>query len=261
MSDYSSASEVEKQRLQIQRMIDDVNVSMPASVVSFNPTGTPKVVVQPLTQLKVTLEEGVQYLSLPVVEDVPVVLPYAQSAGLVVTLPIQPGDTGLLIIPDRGISNFLKGGGKETPPPFVGDAMTATPRAHSLTDAIFIPGLSANSAVLESYDNVHIELRDKARKNYISLGDDGIVFTDGQCTMRIADGALTVTAPNQIRMETPGEMHLRGSNVGLRDGDNYIKDTLRSRNGTFIDRDNVVLNTHAHTGVQSGSDDTGQPVK
>lgn len=253
MADYGAASGPESQRLQIQRMIDNVHVAMPVSVLSFDGSGAPKVTVQPLTQLKVTLGDTVTYKSLPVVSNVPVVMPYAQTAGLMLTLPIKAGDTGLLIVPDRGLDNFLTGGGGQSPPPFDGDPTTVAPRAHSLTDGIFVPGLNPDASTVQQYNTDNIELRDKQRKAYISLGPQGITITDGTCVMTMQDGRFNV--------ETPNLATIHSSNMDLGETSNTVQYDLRSRNGTFIDKDGVVLNSHTHDGVQSGSSNTGQPVK
>ncbi len=253
MSDYSSASDVEKQRLQTQRMIDNVQVAMPAKIVAFFPGKTPKANVQPLTQMKITLGDEVSYKSLPVVENVPVVIPYAQTAGLLLTLPLQAGDKGLLIIPDRGMDNFLKGGREVTIPPFNGNPTTAAPRAHSLTDGIFVPGLSPDADEITDYNTENIELRDKERKNYISLGPNGIEMTDGTCIMTIKDG--------NFKVETPNLATITSTNMRLGDGSNTFRDSLTSENGTFTDKDGVVLNSHLHSGVQTGSGNTDEPVK
>lgn len=253
MADYLAASPVESQRIVIQRMIDDVHVALPCAVLAFSGEGTPKVKVQIATQLKITLGNEVTYRSFPVVENVPVALPYAQTAGLALTLPIKAGDTGLLIVPDRGISNFVQSNGEPTPPPFVGDPTTANPRAHSITDGIFIPGVSVNAATLNAYNETSIELRDKERKCYISLGPDGIVFTDGTCVMEMKNGNWDV--------RTPGTTTISSTNIELGRSNNSFLHNLHSTTGTFIDKDNVVLNTHSHEGVEKGSDTTGEPVK
>ena len=114
MADYSVTSESENLRLQMRRMMDGLHVAMPAKVLAFQPGPPVRVTVQPTTQMKITLGEEVSYRSLPQLSGVPVVLPFAQTAGFLLTVPIQPGDTGLLVIPDRGLDNFLQAGDVST---------------------------------------------------------------------------------------------------------------------------------------------------
>ena len=128
MADYSVTSESENLRLQMRRMMDGLHVAMPAKVLAFQPGPPARVTVQPTTQMKITLGEEVSYRSLPQLSGVPVVLPFAQTAGFLLTVPIQPGDTGLLVIPDRGLDNFLQAGDVAAPP-FYGDPTLIQPRA------------------------------------------------------------------------------------------------------------------------------------
>ena len=258
MADYSSASPQEQQRLAISRMMANQHVAMPCKVLSFDGKSAS---VQPLTQMKVTLGEQVSYKNLPVVNNVPVVLPYAQTLGLAVTLPIKPGDTGLLIIPDRGTDNFLNSnGGAPTAPPFGGSADVSDARAHSLTDGILIPGCSVNAAALPSYDLEHVEVRDKDRKIYFSLGNDGIKVTDGTATLTMQEGAVKLETSGPFDV-TASTITMQSSNLNIGESENNVTGNFTSTNGTFIDKDNVVLNTHTHTGVQPGGGSTGEPDK
>ena len=287
MADYTSASDVESQRLQIQRLVDNVHVAMPVKVLEFMADGTPKVNVQPLTQLKVTLGDEVKFVSFPKLCNVPVVIPYAQTAGLLITLPIKSGDTGLLVIADRGIDTFLKGQGEETPPPFSGDATVATPRAHALNDGIFIPGLCIDAMTVDAYSLENIEIRDKQRKHYISLGPKGIEISDSKAVWKMQDGKLTVNAPNGIdeTSESPvsrvtSACHtLKGSNIDIGCGDghvnrmhgrfeigdagtaNIIHGDVTMPEGTVTDKDGVNLNTHTHGGIEPGGGSTAEPDK
>jgi hypothetical protein len=87
--------------------------------------------VKPLVQAMDEVEED-EFLAaaLPVICNVPVVFPGA--GGFRMTLPVQPGDTVLLVFADCSLDRWLAVGGDVDP----GD-----PRAHNLTDAIAIPGL------------------------------------------------------------------------------------------------------------------------
>lgn len=259
MADYSSASPEEQQRAMVQRMIDQQHVAMPCKILSFDGKTAS---VQPLTQMKLTQGEQVSYKSLPVVEGVPVILPYAQTLGLALTLPIKPGDTGLLIVPDRGIDNFkASSGASPTAPPFGGDPQTSAARAHSLTDGILIPGCSVDAAALPQYDLEHIEVRDKERKIFISLGNDGIKITDGQATITMQEGAVNLETPGSFNVQCGGAITMTSTNLNIGEDASSMTSTLTSTNGTFIDKDGVVLNTHTHKGVQTGTDTTDEPAK
>lgn len=71
-----------------------------------------------------------------VIPGVRVAWPRASGGAAYLTLPLQPGDTGLLVFADRALDRWYAQGGAVDP----GDA-----RAHSLADAVFYPGLPADS--------------------------------------------------------------------------------------------------------------------
>ena len=191
---------------------------------------------------------------------VPVVLPFGQTGGVLPDVPIPPGDTGLLVSPDRGLDNFVQAGDVAAPP-FYGDPTLIQPRGHRLTDAIFIPGLSSDAAQIADYSTEAIELRDRERKSYISLGPDGITMTDGTAIMKMSGGKLETTAPSGIAMQTDAQCTVRSQNMDLSGEGNTFSGNCRSTNGTFTDKDGVVLGTHTHEGVQTGDGTTGSPVK
>ena len=99
------------------------------------------------------------------------------------------------------------------------------------------------------------------RKSYISLGPDGITMTDGTAVMKMSGGKLETTAPSGIAMQTDAQCTVRSQNMDLSGEGNTFSGNCRSTNGTFTDKDGVVLGTHTHEGVQTGDGTTGGPVK
>ena len=271
MADYNVTSPSEAFGMQFDRMAGKIRCALPGIIQSFN-AATQIATVQPAIKMKVNLGEEVKQLDLPVVENVPVVLPFAQTAGLLLTLPIKPGDECLLIFADRAIDNFTQHGGTQ-PTVTTASEDTPTPRSHSLSDAICIPGIISNPQAVPQYNEEHIELRDRERKQYISLGPDGITITDSQARWNMKDGKVTLDAPagisetstSDISRVTTARETLVGSNIRIGADDSggvdEIENSLKSRSGTFIDTDNVNLNTHTHEGVVAGGDTTMEPVK
>lgn len=250
MADYTNISAEEQQRLVIHRLLQQLHVALPAQVQEFD-AASQKATVQPSVKMKVTLGDEVTFKALPLVTGVPVIIPYAQTAGLMLTLPVKAGDTGLLIVPDKGMDLFLQSNGEPTAAPFGGDKLTSAARSHNLTDAIFIPGLSVNSAAIASYSTDNIELRDKERKQYISLGPNGIVMTDGTGTLTMQEGVFSV--------KTPKTANITSKNMTLNGSSNAFQGNVVSMSGTFIDSSGVVLSSHTHSGVQTGSGTTAVP--
>lgn len=263
MADYMFASEAENELLKFRRLIAEVRIVLFAAVIRVS-TPPLRVSCQPLTMLKRTLGKDVSYIALPELVDVPVMLPYAQSTGLMLTLPIAEGDVGMLLVPDSAIDNVMS-----TPevaaPPIYGNPAFCTPRSRELEDAVFIPGLVTSYFDIEQYNLTHIELRDKGRKNYISLGPDGITLTDGTAVMKISGGKITSNAPAGIDNTTSG--HISNVAAGLMKiqstnfntgadgalGESTITGSLRSTQGTFTDKDGKILGSHTHNYTDDGT--------
>ena len=271
MADYSVTSPSEAFGMQFGRMAGQIRCAMPGIIISFDPA-TQTATVQPAIKMRVNLGEGVKQMDLPPIANVPVVLPFAQGAGLLLTLPIRAGDECLIVFSDRSIDNFMQSGGVQ-PTVATANEDTTTPRSHSLADAICIPGIISNPQAVPEYNTDNIELRDRERKHYISLGPEGITITDSAATWNMKDGKVTLDAPAGIQETskapvsrvTSARQTIIGSNVKIGEGSSggvdEIENTLKSRNGTFIDKDSVNLNGHTHTGVESGPSTTGEPVK
>ena len=270
MADYSVTSPSEEFGMQFNRMAGQIRCAMPGVIQSFDPV-TQTATVQPAIKMRVNIGEGVKQMDMPPIDNVPVVLPFAQGAGFLLTLPIKAGDECLIVFSDRSMDNFMQSGGVQ---PTVATASddTTTPRAHSLSDAICIPGIISNPQAVPEYSTDHIELRDKERKQYLSLGPEGITITDGTAKWNMKDGKVTLDAPAGIQetskaavsRSTPAKQTIVGSNIRIGEGSggtDEIENTLKSRNGTFIDQDNVNLNSHIHTGVETGGGNTQEPLK
>lgn len=270
MADYNIIHDSERFSIQFWRIIRQMRCALPGVIVSFN-SKLQTATVQPALTMKVTLSDEISYTPLPPIENIPVVLPFAQSAGLLLTLPIQTGDECLLIFSDRALDDFVQNGGiSNTTQP--GAELTGNPRCHDLSDAICIPGIISTPQAVPSYNTEHIELRDRERNQYISLGPEGITITDGTAKWNMKKGKITLNAPagieetstSPISRTTTATETLVGSNIRIGEknsgGVDEIENTLRSKNGTFIDKYGVNLTTHRHTDVETGTGITGSPA-
>ena len=86
-------------------------------------------------------------------------------------------------------------------------------------------------------------------------------MTDGTAVMKMSGGKLETTAPTGIAMQTDAQCTVRSQNMDLSGEGNTFSGDCRSTNGTFTDKDGVVLGAHTHEGVQTGAGTTGGPVK
>lgn len=273
MSDYSILSNAEKFAVQFNRMAAQIRCAMPGTIETFDPA-TQRCSVNPGFKLKVVLDGKASYVNLPIIQNVPVVVPYGQASGLMLTFPVHQGDPCLLIFADRAIDNFLQTG-QMAPPPINENENISSPRSHDLSDAICIPGLITDVDVVPNWSQDNIELRDKERKHFISLGPNGIELSDSEASITIVGGKVTTNAPAGITNSSAGAVtttgatitnaaagvnNVTGTNISLGSGENSISGTLKSTDGVFIDKDGIVSNTHIHSGVTPGGGSSGGPV-
>ena len=257
MADYSIISPSEAFSYQFWVEAGQLRTSLPGIIVGFD-AATQIARVRPACRMKVNIGDGVKHVDLPVIENVPVVLPFAQGAGLLLTLPIKPGDECLIVFADRAIDYFVERGGIQNTDTSAQPDVSYS-RQHHLTDAICIPGIISNPQAVPEYSTTHIEMRDRAREHFISMGPDGITISDSKAVWRMAGGEVTLEAPEGIKYTTPKNMTVNSRNVDLGD-DNRILGNMSSDTGTFTDYEGVNLNTHKHMDVRSGSDISGEPV-
>lgn len=114
----------------LESRLCDLHTALPGEVVSYD-SATMLATIKPLLKRKYATGELV---SLPNIQNVPVKHPRTVDAAI--HLPIKKGDGVLLIFIERSIDKWITQGGEVSP---------EDPRKHSLSDAICIPGLFAQS--------------------------------------------------------------------------------------------------------------------
>lgn len=126
-----------------------VHVSIPGRVESYN-ASTRKASVKPLIKEAALDEAGNRVTtSLPVITDVPVVLP--GSGGTRLKFDVGVGDTVLLVFADKSLDRWLVRGGEIDP---------ADDRSHTLSDAIAIPGLQDFASAGDA--DAYVEITDSS---------------------------------------------------------------------------------------------------
>lgn len=187
----------------------------PGIIKEFDPA-TNLAVVRPAIQAKVTPREGQpQYITFPTIIRVPVVIPYAQKAGLCITVPIRKGDECLLVFSDRMIDNFVKTGGIVKPECCGGDNKTSEPRQHDLTDAICIPGFISQPFKIPEWNTNAIEIRNRERTCFFSMNEnrDITISTTGN-TSTYCNNAI-VNAMSTANVCGNGGVYLNEQGVAL----------------------------------------------
>ena len=195
MAEYTFFSPSEAFKYQFKVEAAQLRMALPGIIETFDPA-TQIATVRPACRMKVNVGDGVKYVDMPVLKHVPVVLPFSQGAGLLLTLPIQPKDECLIIFADRAIDDFVTYGGIQNSETSV-QPDVSIPRIHHLTDAICIPGIISMPQAVPGYSTSHIELRDRERKNFLSLGPSGIT-PHRKCGSRVAEGRGSQVTLHQI---------------------------------------------------------------
>lgn len=118
-----------------------IRVGVPGVVQSYDFT-TQRATIAPLIGDQYLDADGANQTELPpVVSNVPVQFP--GGGGMILTFPLQAGDTGWLTFADRSIDAWKLQGGSQLPT----DA-----RRHSWADALFIPGVDPFNSPRQSAD-------------------------------------------------------------------------------------------------------------
>ena len=192
----------------------ELNVCLPATVVSYNSADN-TVDLQPAIQA--VLKDN-SFVSLPQIFDVPVL--ELGGAGLSIKIPLQAGDTGIVIFCDRDISLF-KQEKKNTQP--------NTLRKHDLSDGIFIPMRFGNSGS----SNIMIQSE------------------DGNTQFEVTSSGINIKGNINI------EGNITSS--GNIDTSGTISATGKISSDEEVTAKTINLTTHIHTGGHNGGN-TGTPV-
>ena len=215
----------------------DLHTCLPGVISSFDPS-TMTAEVQPAIQ-RLVFPDGAaaQWVNLPLIVDVPVVV--LSGGGYALTFPIHPGDECLLIFAERSLDNWHEQGGI---------SQQAHSRMHSLSDAFVLVGVRSKPNVVTNYDNSGVELRDASGQTNVRLDAAGLHLQQGQNTVDMTAGEIAISS-TVIRLS--GQVILDHTMQGTGGaGANFSGDVTAG---------SVSLMGHQHTGVQSGSSISGPP--
>lgn len=198
----------------LQSVIDaklcELHTSMPAEIVSYDHAKN-LAVVQPTLKRKYKGED--EAVELPNISNVPVAFQRMGPAHL--RLPIKPGQTGHIIFNERSIDGWQVSGGKIDP---------QDPRKHSLSDAVFYPGLVPNNNPMESsaaQDSVELKLNGA----YIEILTSGkFKVTNG--TEELFDLLVQILGKMIEEMTEQGEVDTTNTIFGPQKPNNFAKYTL-----------------------------------
>jgi len=205
--------------------------ALPCIIQSFNPTAM-TCEAQPTVNGIVRQQDGTsKEIKMPLLLDCPVFFP--GGGGVTLTFPIKPGDECLVIFASRCIDAWWQQGGIKG---------QAEIRMHDLSDGFIFAGVrSQPRAFLANTTSAQLRTDDGTAYVEVNPTSKNVNVVTPANVNVTAGGEAVVTAPT-IRLvgnvEITGNLNVGGTTIG---------------NG-------VNLNTHVHTGVQTGGGNTGAPL-
>lgn len=217
----------ESLRLALKALSLGLSVCMPAIIQSFDATKC-TCTAQPAIQALVSALQNVggtsqvqqSYVNMPLLLDVPVIMPNAGSFML--SFPVKAGDECLVIFSDRCIDNWWNSSGIQ---PQVTNQGVGELRFHDLSDGFAIIGPFSKPSVPTAISTSTVQLRTKDGGTFLEID------ASGNCNIK-------------ANVNITGNLVVSGTTTGTADG---------RFNGIHV-------SAHHHPGVQSGGSNTGEPI-
>ena len=211
----------------VENKIDNLRVSMPGKIISFDEkkqTAT----VQPL------LKEYVRgkWEPLPRLLDVPCFFP--RAGGYCLTFPVKPGDTVLIVWGDMCLDAWWQSGGEQT---------QLEIRRHDLSDAMCLLGITCVPKAVTDYSANSMMLRNEDKDSYFEImDDDKTINVAGAEKLNVkmvddidvhTDANINVKSQGETQIKAVGKLHLNsGSAV-------YINTPVLYVNGDIVHTGNM----------------------
>lgn len=210
--------------------------ALPCVVDNYKPAdlGNGTVDVKPCIQARLQKPTGeFVWVDLPMLVDCPVVFP--GGGGFTLTFPIQRGDEILVVFSSRCIDAWYQLG---SPAKESGDGIQTQPqldlRLHDLSDGFAIAGVKSCPRSIPDISTTTTQLRSDDGATFVEVGE-------AEITLKAATINMNYTTLNQT-----------GTNTNIH--------STVTQDGGQMSSLGTVVHTHVHTGVQSGSNNTGQPA-
>jgi hypothetical protein len=166
-----------------QEILSDIHTAMPALVVSFDPSKQ-TITAQPCLQRK--FKELDNPVSLPLIEDIPVLLP--GSGDFFLTFDVKKDSYCWLIFSERSLANWIDSGGIVDP---------ASRRKFHLSDCVAFVGINPLPSKLGTVDSDCMTLRNRANDTKITLKTDSIKLENPNGNIELkANGQVAINGSN-----------------------------------------------------------------
>lgn len=217
----------------LRKMMMKMDGQLPARVVSYNRASN-RATVQPLISMISTA--GTRVGRAPIAA-VPVLA--LGGGNFFINFPLGPGDLGWIEASDRDISLFLQ------------SAQQASPndgRLHSFESGRFIPDVLDKFTFTPDAGAMIISSLDGSTRIVMSEGKINLIAADVQ----INSETLEINASTSVTVNT-GAYNINATGIGTEVTGTVVLPTNTTVAG-------VPFPTHSHSGVQTGSGDTGGVV-
>jgi hypothetical protein len=144
----------------------DLRVAMPGIVQSFDPIEQTVTVQSVIKERIVDGEGNVSMVNLPLLLDVPIVIP--RAGGYALTMPINQGDECLVIFSDMCIDAWFSQGGIQ---------VQAEQRRHDLSDGFAILGTWSQPKRIAGYSTDSAQLKSETGTSVIDIKPNEINIT------------------------------------------------------------------------------------
>lgn len=251
MADIAENAFAKTIRIAIDSMLVNLHTSLPCEVVAVDyekQSVDVKIVVN-----KITADDTV--VPFDTIQEVPI--GYTQTKKYSMTLPINIGDTGQLIFNERQLDNWIVNNEIVEPD---------DTRKHSLSDALFIPNFVSRVNNIPNISDSELEIRTRDNLTKIRINENGTITADCK-NFVINSENTTINATTKFTVVSPVSEFSNAVNVlGLLSASAYsglIGSTMTTNvnieSTADIKAGNISLNSHVHSGVQSGNANTSTP--
>lgn len=166
----------------------NARVAYPAIVQSFNP-------ITQTVEAYIAIQQIVdgQDVTLPVLVDVPVVLPSVQ--GFHMTMPIKQGDEIVVMFSDRCIDRWWANGGIQK---------QSEHRVHHIADGMAIIGINSKPNVVTDYDPDNMVIRNTANSQKMTFKVNGDIEVETIADVNVKCKNVHVTTSGNAIMDVSG---------------------------------------------------------
>ncbi|MEN3753726.1 Gp138 family membrane-puncturing spike protein [Mangrovibacter sp. SLW1] len=228
----------------MRRIMANLRVSMPGIIQSFDPDTVTATVQLAVYGKEYATDGSLVSAPVPLLVDVPVEFP--RGGGCTLTFPVKQGDECWVLFGDRCIDFWWQNGG-------IQEAVDS--RMHDISDATVFVGPQSQANKISGISTSAAQLR----------SDDGSTYFELNPTTQkikvVAPGGLDVTTPLATfsdKVTVTGLFTFLGGLIGstvngtaatITGAINFI--------GSLTSNGKNISDTHTHSRVQSGSNDSG----